>query len=464
MVNANRANGTQVWGKTTAPDRSVLITISRLIRDTSDSSRHLGYVKVVVSTDEIRNLLRSSNDIPGVSYYVIDADDQEVADSDNAQPYSKLKDYFQHNLAGEGNAKTAAVTISGGLFYISAAQIQKTPYILYSITSAALALDIQSALLKGVSFTAVMLILFGVIFSVVLSKWLVRPLQTLSSMTETVAAGDFSRRISISGNDEIAALARQFNKMTMELKNLYNKVYASKLKQQQAEYSALLAKINPHFLLNTLDAIYWMAQSDKNERVAKMVSALSGMMRYTISGDDHGGMILLQQETDCLKSYLYIQRVRYGDNIQFLLTMEPGLENCLVLKLILQPLVENAIVHGVAPVGNGIVDVLIYRDAEQLIYEIRNTGHLADTKKLQKVLSAPPNGTKGFALRNISDRLHLKFGESGKIEAQSDGVQTIFKVTQPNLFQPSDTKTETNASQAETDTAGEETHDSFINR
>ena len=176
-----------------------------------------------------------------------------------------------------------------------------------------------------------------------------------------------------------------------------------------------------------------MAESGETERVAKMVSALSSMMRYNISGDDCSPMTPLREETDCLKSYLYIQQQRYGKSIHFLLTEEPGLEHCVVLKLILQPLVENAIVHGVAPAGSGIVDVLIYREKSMLIYEVRNTGKLAATEALQEALHTHPKGKKGFALKNVSDRLHLKYGSSGKIEAECDGVQTIFRVTQPFL-------------------------------
>ncbi|NLJ31855.1 MAG: sensor histidine kinase [Clostridiales bacterium] len=433
MALADKANGTPVWGETTASYQSVLLTVSRLIRDTLDTSQKLGYIKVIVSTNEIHHLLNVSNDIPGICYYVVDADGRDIASSDTAKQYTGLKTYFRQDVPKGEAAETIPATVNGNLFYISSVNISKTPYVLYSITPYDSVIDIQGALVKGVGLTAAMLVLFGVFLAVFLSKWLVRPLRTLSAMTETVAVGDFSRRISVSGNDEIAGLTRQFNRMTEKLEHLYNEVYASKLKQQQAELSALLAKIDPHFLHNTLDAIYWTAESGDMKRVSKMVSALSAMMRYNISDDSCGEMTPLHQETDCLKSYLYIQHVRYGDSIQFLITIEPGLENCMVLKFILQPLVENAIVHGVAPVGSGIVNVLVYRDKNELIYEIRNTGRLADTETLQKALTAPPKGKKGFALKNISDRLRLKFGEKGSIQAESDGVQTIFKVRQPFL-------------------------------
>lgn len=436
IQNADKANGTQVWAETRAPDQSLMLTICRLIRDTSDTMWHLGYVKITVSTNEIQHLLCASNDIPGICYYVTDEKGRNIADSDNAKQYQKLRANFRQNVPIDSVPDTISATVDGKLYFISSVSIKKTPYMLHSIVPAASVFNIQGAILKGLGLTAVMVVLFGIFLAIFLSKLLVQPLKNLSSMTETVAAGDFSRRLSVGGNDEIAGLARQFNAMTERLEHLYNEVYRSKLKQQQAELSALLSKINPHFLHNTLDAIYWMSESGDCKRVSKMISALSVMMRYNISDDSYGDMTPLYLETNCLKSYLYIQQVRYGDNIQFLTTIEPGLENCMVLNLILQPIVENAIVHGVAPVGMGIVNVLIYREQDKLIYEVRNTGQTVEKEKLHTILTSAPIGTKGFALKNISDRLHLKFGESGRIEADSDGIQTIFKVYQPYLPQP----------------------------
>lgn len=426
---ANDANGYQVWNFENISDHNYL-TLCRVIRDYPDTRNKKGYIKVIINTDSIQQLLDVPNDIPGIAYYIIDNQNYILYSNKPEMGYEKLYTYLNMENLYEDHAMTQMITYHREHYFISGIRIKGTPYALYSISPEGNSFGTQPTIFSILSITAVILICACLLLALFFSKYIVNPLRNMSMKMDLVSNEDFSVRIPIKGNDEIAALSSKFNSMAERLQSLYNEVYAEKIHQKQAELSALISQINPHFLHNTLDTIYWMAEMGDTKRVSKMVSSLSNMMRYTVSVNP-SNTVTLHAELNYLKSYINIQKIRYMDSINFNIDVSPGLEDCQILKMILQPLVENAIIHGITPLGKGYISVLIYLYENKLIYEVKNNGTDLNIEKIQKALCSSSDEAHGIALRNIEKRIKLKYGDEYGLFFRVENGETIFTVTQP---------------------------------
>ena len=178
---------------------------------------------------------------------------------------------------------------------------------------------------------------------------------------------------------------------------------------KELELKYMQSQINPHFLYNTLDSIRWMAVMEEKEEIAEQVEALSDIFRHALSGGRE--VVLLEKEIEHLESYILIQKNRFRDRMDVKIEVEDNLWHCKVLKLILQPLVENAIVHGLEKkLEGGIVTVKIKSEGELLIYEVEDNGAGADEAAIIRQLNSPGEEHNVFALKNIDERIKMKYG------------------------------------------------------
>jgi len=220
---------------------------------------------------------------------------------------------------------------------------------------------------------------------------------------------NFDIVLSEKGNDEISLVSKSFNKMSRKLNELINEVYIVQLKQKEAELKVLHEQINPHFLYNTLNTIYWVCQLEKAPESAKLVQALSKLFRLSLNSGNE--ITTVEKEIEHLKYYILIQKKRFEDLIQFNIEVDEKLLNCNIVKLILQPLVENAIQHGIERKGSeGSITVRIYQEQDDLIYEVEDDGIGADVNELYELLHKVQDGNRGFGLKSVNDRIILHYG------------------------------------------------------
>lgn len=172
------------------------------------------------------------------------------------------------------------------------------------------------------------------------NRWITKPLNKLAKLMKSIAAEDYSVRFRIQGNDEISVVANQFNLMGERLQSLYEQVYQSNLKAREAEILALQAEINPHFMFNTLDNIYWMVNMNKRIEAMQMIRALSESFRITLQRTP-SGFVTLKTSIDQVEHYLFIQKMRLQDKLQYVFDVDEDIDrnSLMVLHLVLQPLV-----------------------------------------------------------------------------------------------------------------------------
>jgi len=277
---------------------------------------------------------------------------------------------------------------------------------------------------------SVILIFSAVGFSIVaawsLSRSIYTPIKKLHDVTTTITKNDLQALMTSDNVDEITELGMSFNIMIGKIKELLD----SKIKEQEnlkkAELRALQAQINPHFLYNTLDTIIWMAESKKTDQVVKIVSALSSFFRISLSkGMD---WITIGEEVERIKSYLTIQKMRYRDILDFKIEVDQAVSQNTILKLILQPLVENALYHGIKNKRQGgTISVRARRKGEnEVLLKVEDDGIGFTPEKLAQLRAELEDDSgdikmeSGFGIGNVNNRIRLYYGKQYGLSIQSE--------------------------------------------
>ena len=191
--------------------------------------------------------------------------------------------------------------------------------------------------------TLIMLAVVSISFYFV-SRLLSRPLEEMTKTVKRIQGGETQLRMENLRNDEVGELGKSFNNMLDQIEKLIADEYENKMSLNYARYQALQAQINPHFLYNTLDSIIWMAEGKKNEEVVLMTASLARLLRQSISIENE--LVTIGQEIEYVRSYLTIQKMRYKDKLEFEINVDPRITHAQIIRLVLQPIVENAIYHG----------------------------------------------------------------------------------------------------------------------
>lgn len=266
-------------------------------------------------------------------------------------------------------------------------------------------------------------IVLAMLASVKVSARATQPILQLCSLMEEVEAGDFSVRFDTDRKDEIGVLGTSFNHMIEKINALINELYVEKQHRLEAQLKSLQEQIKPHFLYNTLDTISWLAREHGAMDVVGLVDALTNMFRVGLSsGRD---FILLREEKKHVVNYLYIQKVRYGKRLQYEMKISEDYDEITVPKLILQPLVENAIYHGIKKkrtTGKISIDARV--DGDKFYLWVRDDGAGIPAGRLAEIrawLSQPAGMEKnaGFGLSYLKERIELTYGSDYGISIDS---------------------------------------------
>ncbi len=262
------------------------------------------------------------------------------------------------------------------------------------------------------------------------------PISQLRNLMRKVVLGDLEVSIPIRSRDEIGQLSQSFNIMVSKLSDLGYRLYESEIREKNSQISALQSQINPHFLYNTLGSISMYAEIQGNKEVVKMTNNLSRLLRYSINSQQ--SQVPLNMEIEHVKGYMAIQQIRFEDKINFEVHVEPELLSYSVIRFILQPIVENSIVHGIEK-GNGYGTIILTgkKQDENMLITISDDGAGMSAARLQSLLDkklAPPptEGTGGHGLMNVHRRIALRYGPQYGLKIESKlGQGTLISLTLP---------------------------------
>ncbi len=265
--------------------------------------------------------------------------------------------------------------------------------------------------------------IFTSILTVYLSSHLAHPLTKLLRQTRAIAEGDFNGDPSIEGQDELGILGKSINEMAVNIKNLLHQVIADEQEKRRLELEMLQYQVNPHFLYNTLNSLKLMATIQKADGIREMVTAL-GRLIMNLSKDSTE-KIALSQEIALLNDYVYIQNIRYKGKIKLDYALESqDLLRYKIIKFTLQPIVENAIFHGIEPKKDaGSIVIHISNPAGSLLICVEDDGVGMTAEQIESVLIKPPSkknrGLSGIGVQNVAERLKLTYGSEWGLTIQS---------------------------------------------
>ena len=267
-------------------------------------------------------------------------------------------------------------------------------------------------------FVCIILVIF--IFGFISAK-ISHPIKELEESMKRVEEGEFNIYIDVKGEDEVERLATAFNLMISKVRYLMGQIVIQQEAKRKSELDALQAQINPHFLYNTLDSIVWMAENGKNDGVITMVTALAKLFRISISRGRN--IITVREEIEHAKNYLIIQKIRYKNKFKFeIITQEEVLEYK-TTKLILQPLIENSIYHGIEyMVDEGFIRISVSITNGKLLYEVSDNGLGIDPEKLKHLLEyrVKTDSGSGVGVKNVHERIQIRYGMGYGLEIQSE--------------------------------------------
>jgi len=271
---------------------------------------------------------------------------------------------------------------------------------------------------------------------IIFTKSIVKPIQKLKQLMKKAQDGDFTVSFNTKYSDEIGELGSSFNTMVKEINNLINLVQIEEKSKRIAEINVLQAQIKPHFMYNTLDTIRWMAEEHNEEDIVEIIEAFTNLLRISLSKGKE--MISVKDELNHVQSYLIIQKIRYEEKLDYEIQFDENILEYQLIKLILQPLVENAIYHGIKEKrGNGKILITGKIEGDMLCFTVSDNGKGMEEEVLNKINKMLTNSGEnkieiGYGIFNVNERIRIIYGEKYGLKYKSVyGEGTIVELRHP---------------------------------
>jgi two-component system, sensor histidine kinase YesM len=395
---------------TSSNDKPVF-SVARMIKD-PDSKRYLGVIVADADTNVLSGLLNGV-DFDVSSKIAILGEDGKLIHA-NAPLSPEVLDQLAKGVSTvstrEDSYQVVSSTVPGSNWRISVL-----------LSNRELSSRVLWIYLVGAFFMAVGIGMAVFLYRSV-SSLIVAPIETMIGVMKLVQTGNFDVPVEIEGKYEISDLADALDRMIRELKDHINREYVAALDKKTADYSALQSQIRPHFLYNTLNGFLGLNRKGERDKLEKSILDLTDMMRYI---QDDGDWVLLEQELEFLDSYCRLQKLRFPDRLDFEIQCDPALRRMRIPKLLIQPIVENSIIHGVEPLDRPcriLVSVLPETDGfVTILVKDDGAGFNGDD-------SGPD---KGIGLSNVAERLSLSFHDGSFSISSDPGKGTTVRIRLP---------------------------------
>jgi len=285
-------------------------------------------------------------------------------------------------------------------------------------------------------FTVLFVTIFAVFTQRSVTASINKPIKRLENLSKRIAEGDFTVRVKLPQVSELDGLTDNLNIMAVKIQALIAENVRKQQNLQKSEMKALQAQITPHFLYNTFDTIVWLAEENKNDQVIEITRSFSNFFRISLNkGKD---FLTVSEEFEHVRSYLIIQKIRYRDILDYEIEYPPEMANFQILKLLLQPLIENALYHGIKNKrGRGLLAVKGWRENERLCFSVKDNGigmreeQLANIMKQINGSGDPEDLSNVYGLYNVNKRLELYYDTSTKLKITSrynEGTTVFFSI------------------------------------
>lgn len=399
-----------------------VISLSRAVELTTNGSSRLGVLLVDMNYSSIEQLLEKANTGNASEYlYLMDGDGEII--------YHPKQKMIYANLYQENNRETAGWEDGSHREYyqgenrlVTVKTISYTGWKIVSVVP-------MSAFNMGMHETRlffVLLLILSMLMIIFLNQMvsssIAKPLEKLNDSVKEWEAGNMQPDIYIGGFTEVEHLARTLKSTVEQIRRLMDDVLLEQEEKRKSELDALQSQINPHFLYNTLESITWMIEGERYEDAVFMISQLASLFRISLSKGKT--IIRVEDEIKHAQNYMNIQKIRYKNRFQVDFQIADEIKDCCTVKLIVQPLLENAIYYGVEGMDDeGEIHVVGYRDGDDVCIEVQDNGLGMPEEMVEKLLTenehVPKHGS-GVGVINVHNRIRIRFGEQYGLEIESE--------------------------------------------
>jgi len=395
---------------------SWVVTLSRSLTD--ENGKPLGVFWADLNFSVMNDMLSNINLGQRGYLFIVDNEGKIVYHPQQQLIYSNLKSERIDRVLQVGNG--TFVSNEGGDSRMYTVQDSGFGWKIVGVSYVSELVGNQTDVRLSFVLLGLICISIAILISIFLSRRVSSPIKQLQAYMKEVEKGNFEIQVPVPRTIEVGRLARAFNMMVGKIKELMTQTVLDQEQKRRSEMNALQAQINPHFLYNTLDSIIWMAESDKSKEVVQMTSALAKLFRSSISKGEE--LVEIRTEIEHIESYLQIQKMRYRNKLDYQIEVPEEVRSYRTIKVILQPLVENAIYHGIKKKrGPGMIRIASAETEEDILLIVSDNGIGMDEEALGKLLlsAAADREGRGVGVRNVHERLQLYFGAPYGLEYQS---------------------------------------------
>ena len=414
-------------------ERPWVITLSRGIRDRSGSGEKEGVFFIDLNYSAISELCDQSTVGTKGYAFILDAKGNIVYHPQQQQLYNELQTENISLIMDTDEDTVLTGTGNDGKLY-SISRSEKTGWTVVDCTNVKELLSKSRQAQSVYVLTAIILVIVALLFSRFMARSITLPIQKLRDSMKKVQEGDFSvSDVVVDSRNEIGSLTKSFDVMTHRIHELMEQNVHEQEEKRKSELKALQSQINPHFLYNTLDSIIWMAEGKKNEEVVLMTASLARLLRQSISNEDE--VVPIANEVEYARGYLTIQKMRYKDKLEFQIEVDSSILYIPLIKLVLQPIIENAIYHGLKyKESKGLLIVKGFMKDGNAVLQVIDDGVGMDEETLAHIYDKHKVNyhSNGVGVYNVQKRLKLYYGEDYGITYTSElGKGTTATITIP---------------------------------
>lgn len=393
-----------------------VISMSQEVKD--ENNRNLGVILLDIEYNVIDDYLKDLDLGSKGSSFIINSHGGIVYHKDPTFFVDPAKKEQLRNISMSANGYDQSKNV-----LVHKTQIANSDWTLVGVSSLDGLSQIRGQMLRSFAIVGLGLLILLITVSLLIAKSITRPIHRLEQAMHKVRTGTLEVSVPESGVTEVQGLAQHFNLMVSEVRRLLEEIETKKKTLHTYELKVLHSQINPHFLYNTLDTIVWMAEFNESERVISTTKALAKFFQLSLSGGSE--MTTIENEMNHVAQYLFIQKERYGDKLHYQLDFDPALAVKVIPKIILQPIVENAIYHGIREKeGSGFVEITCeYTDDGHVKFIVKDDGvgfdpaFHSENKDIESPSSLPKLG--GVGINNVDERLKLYYGKEYGVHIQS---------------------------------------------
>ena len=414
-------------------ERPWVITLSRGIRDRSGSGEKEGVFFIDLNYSAISGLCDQSTVGTKGYAFILDAKGNIVYHPQQQQLYNELQTENISLIMDTDEDTVLTGTGNDGKLY-SISRSEKTGWTVVDCTNVKELLSKSRQAQSVYVLTAIILVIVALLFSRFMARSITLPIQKLRDSMKKVQEGDFSvSDVVVDSKNEIGSLTKSFDVMTHRIHELMEQNVHEQEEKRKSELKALQSQINPHFLYNTLDSIIWMAEGKKNEEVVLMTASLARLLRQSISNEDE--VVPIANEVEYARGYLTIQKMRYKDKLEFQIEVDSSILYIPLIKLVLQPIIENAIYHGLKyKESKGLLIVKGFMKDGNAVLQVIDDGVGMDEETLAHIYDKHKVNyhSNGVGVYNVQKRLKLYYGDDYGITYESEkGKGTTATITIP---------------------------------